>query len=297
MWTTITARSGVAVQRVARSAPGSAPWRQSPSSQTTSSPSRSAIARHSVAKWPVSEAITLVAGRERVDQRGLPRAGAGRGIDDDRAARSGRPAAGRRAPRGRAPRSPGRDGRSSARRSPAAPGRGRSSGPGICRKWRPGRYTRRFHTASEWGSARWSWRSSRTALRAGAGGRGARRRLHAAPVRGRREHVRASSRSRSRSRATPTTSPPRSRSPRASASRSSPRGGGTSLAGQAVGGRGLVLDTSRHMDAIGEIDADGAARARRAGRRAGGPQPRGRAARARRSGRTPRPRTGRRSAG
>ena len=32
------------------------------------------------------------------------------------------------------------------------------------------------------------------------------------------------------------------------------RGGGTSLSGQSVGGRGIVLDTSRHMDAIGEID-------------------------------------------
>src|SRR3954471_14939569 len=35
-----------------------------------------------------------------------------------------------------------------------------------------------------------------------------------------------------------------------------PRGGGTSLAGQAAGGRGLVLDFSRHMDAIGAVDAD-----------------------------------------
>jgi FAD/FMN-containing dehydrogenase/Fe-S oxidoreductase len=33
------------------------------------------------------------------------------------------------------------------------------------------------------------------------------------------------------------------------------RGGGTSLAGQTIG-NGLVLDTSRHMNAIGEIDAD-----------------------------------------
>src|SRR3954468_12510547 len=32
-----------------------------------------------------------------------------------------------------------------------------------------------------------------------------------------------------------------------------PRGGGTSLAGQAAGGSGLVLDLSRHMHAIGEI--------------------------------------------
>src|SRR3954467_5168811 len=32
-----------------------------------------------------------------------------------------------------------------------------------------------------------------------------------------------------------------------------PRGGGTSLAGQAAGGRGLVLDLSRHMTSIGPI--------------------------------------------
>ena len=35
-----------------------------------------------------------------------------------------------------------------------------------------------------------------------------------------------------------------------------PRGAGTSLAGQTVGAGAVVLDTSRHMDAIGEIDAD-----------------------------------------
>ena len=35
------------------------------------------------------------------------------------------------------------------------------------------------------------------------------------------------------------------------------RGGGTSLAGQAAGGRGIVLDHSRHRDAIGEIDVAG----------------------------------------
>jgi FAD/FMN-containing dehydrogenase/Fe-S oxidoreductase len=34
------------------------------------------------------------------------------------------------------------------------------------------------------------------------------------------------------------------------------RGAGTSLAGQAIGGGGLVLDTSRHMAAIGEIDTE-----------------------------------------
>ena len=35
-----------------------------------------------------------------------------------------------------------------------------------------------------------------------------------------------------------------------------PRGGGTSLAGQTAGGGGLVIDTSRHMNVIDEIDAD-----------------------------------------
>jgi len=34
------------------------------------------------------------------------------------------------------------------------------------------------------------------------------------------------------------------------------RGAGTSLSGQTAGGRGIVLDTSRHMDAIGEIDLE-----------------------------------------
>jgi FAD/FMN-containing dehydrogenase/Fe-S oxidoreductase len=34
------------------------------------------------------------------------------------------------------------------------------------------------------------------------------------------------------------------------------RGAGTSLAGQTIGGRGIVLDTSRHMDAIGDIDTE-----------------------------------------
>ena len=34
------------------------------------------------------------------------------------------------------------------------------------------------------------------------------------------------------------------------------RGAGTSLAGQTIGGQGIVLDTSRHMDAIGEIDVE-----------------------------------------
>ena len=60
LWTTITARTSSSSASAIRS--GSAPWRQSPSSQTTSSPSSVAIARQSVAKCPVSEAITLSPG-------------------------------------------------------------------------------------------------------------------------------------------------------------------------------------------------------------------------------------------
>ncbi len=58
--TTITALTSSSSAAAIRS--GSAPWRQSPSSQTTSSPSRSAISRQSVAKCPVSDAITLSPG-------------------------------------------------------------------------------------------------------------------------------------------------------------------------------------------------------------------------------------------
>ena len=34
------------------------------------------------------------------------------------------------------------------------------------------------------------------------------------------------------------------------------RGAGTSLSGQTVGGRGIVVDTSRHMNAIHDIDVE-----------------------------------------
>ena len=75
-----------------------------------------------------------------------------------------------------------------------------------------------------------------------------------------------------------------------------PRGGGTSLAGQTAGGRGLVLDCSRHMNAISEPIADARRVRVAAGRRAGGPQPRREALRAGLRARTRRRRTGRRSA-
>ena len=75
------------------------------------------------------------------------------------------------------------------------------------------------------------------------------------------------------------------------------RGAGTSLAGQTVGAGGLVLDTSRHMDAIGEIDTEATSRAGSAPascRRTSTAPP---TASASASGRTPARRTGPRSAG
>ena len=80
--------------------------------------------------------------------------------------------------------------------------------------------------------------------------------LHAPPVRDRREHVRASSRCWSRSRA----SADDVAAAIAVAARFDvpvvSRGGGTSLAGQTAGGRGIVLDTSRHLDAIRDLDPE-----------------------------------------
>ena len=79
-----------------------------------------------------------VAWRQRVDERGFPRAGARGGKDEhgivrlEDALEAGQDGTSERR-RNRA-----RDGRSSVPRSRAAHGRARLSGPGICRKWRPG---------------------------------------------------------------------------------------------------------------------------------------------------------------
>ena len=79
-----------------------------------------------------------IAGRQRVDERRLPRAGARRWIDDDRRASVWNTLLHAGEHRlAELPRTRGRDGRSSDGRSRAARGRARWSGPGICRKWRP----------------------------------------------------------------------------------------------------------------------------------------------------------------
>ena len=74
--------------RSARASPmaaASAPRRQSVSTKSGSRPRLSAISFHRVANQPVRHISTRVAGRERVDEGGLPGAGAGGGVDDDRA--------------------------------------------------------------------------------------------------------------------------------------------------------------------------------------------------------------------
>ena len=80
----------------------------------------------------------LVAGRQRVDQRRFPGAGARGGIDHHRAGglEDALHAGEHRSCPARG--IPGRDGRWSAGRWRAGCGPARWSGPGICRKWRPG---------------------------------------------------------------------------------------------------------------------------------------------------------------
>ena len=221
----------------------------------------------------------LVAGRERVDQRGLPRAGAGRGIDDHRPARSRNTC--------RRPSSTSRPELREVRTAVVDRGRvdrpqhpvGDVRGAGDLQEVTAGSIHQTFHTLAR-GHCRWSWRSWRPRWSGSW-----RARCATTPTRGTCSRpTRACSRSsrwRSPSRATPTTSRRRCASRARLGVPIVPRGGGTSLAGQTAGGRGLVLDLSRHMNAIGADRRRRAARARRAGRRAGGPQPRGQALRAR----------------
>ena len=276
LWTTITARVSASSASAIRS--GSAPWRQSPSSQVDVEPELLGHRAPQRREVPGLGRDHLVAGRERVDDRRLPRAGAGGRIDDHRAARCGRPRACRRAPRARASRSPGRGGRSSARRSPAAPGRARSwgresAGSGDRCDTSDVSHGSERETCSVMGELA-------AALERELAGRGARGRLYAPPVRGRRQPVRGRAargrlpaRRRRRRRGG-------ERSPRGSACRSSRAAAGRASRARPPAARGLVLDTSRHMNAI-DADRRGRARAGRARRRAGGPQPRGQALRAR----------------
>ena len=150
-------------------------------------------------------------------------------------------------------------------------------GPGICRKWRPlrcqltgtrrrmrgapgtprrGRTRLAIACARRPGPER-AARAPRSSPRrcARAARRRPRRRLLPPPVRQRREHVRARAAASSPSRATPTTSPRRSPSPRASACRSS-RAAPARAWRARRSARGVVLDTSRHMDAIRDLDPE-----------------------------------------
>ena len=228
-----------------------------------------------------------VAGRQRVDQRGLPRAGPRRRVDDHRAggaehlAGSGQDLLAERG-----------------ERRPAMVDR-----RVVDRAQHPVGHVRRPRDLQEVTSHRCmrvdiSWPVEELVARAAARarGRGARRRLHAPPVRVRREHVRP--------RAALVAFPRGADDVAAAIALAGrfdvpvvSRGAGTSLTGQTIGAGALVLDTSRHMDAIGEIDAGNRRVRVGPGRGAGRPQPRGRSRSGSASGRTPRPRTGPRSAG
>ena len=66
-------------------AAGSAPWRQSPGMNSTSMPQRTAMLLPQRGEVAGLDHQHLVAGRQRVDDRRLPRAGSRRGEDDHRA--------------------------------------------------------------------------------------------------------------------------------------------------------------------------------------------------------------------
>ena len=182
------------------------------------------------------------------------------------------------------------------------PGRGRGRtparrhpGPAVrCGRGPGGDGVTRAATAT--GGGRGTRRRAGTALSRVLRGRGAHRLLHAPPVRLRREHVRDRA---ARRRLPQACRRRRCRGHGRSTSCGVPllaRGAGTSLAGQTVA-RAIVIDFSRHMNAIVEIDAQREARARPAGRRPGPAQRRGPPSRTDVRSRTRRPATGRPSAG
>ena len=302
-------------RRVARAGPprrarGRRRGASRPGTHTTSRPSRSAIAAPQRREVAGLEREHAVAGRERVDQRRLPRARARRRVDDDRAVGlEDVPQAVEHLEAELARTSGPRwsiVGASIARRTRS----GTLVGPGICRKWRPLRTRvarvagRRRHAGplvdptgrtserAVRGDAR---PASRAALGASCAARCAPTPTRAICSPATRACTRAS-RCSSRSRATPTTSPRRSRLAgrfevpvvsRAAAARAWP------ARPPAAGHR------ARHL-APHERDPRarprGAARARRPRRRAGGPQPRRARATGSASARTPRRPTGPRSA-
>ena len=222
-----------------------------------------------------------VAGRQRVDQRRLPRAGARRGIDHDRLrVLNTRFMPGEHVLAERR-RTPGRDGRSSGGRSRAARGRGRWSGPGSAGSG--GRRDRcRWVIASILSRQRLDERpldlpsafarGATASLACRAAAQGARRR---GPVRRRRAAAATrptprstrSSRSASSCRAARRRRARRSRSRPRKACRSCRAAPGSSQCGQTVGAA-LVIDHSKYLNRMLEVDA----RARRAvvaaGRRA-----------------------------
>ena len=86
LWTTSTARMRWSRSwlSLASSAAGSTPCRQSPGTTSTSSPSRRATSAHPLRELSDVEGEHAIPGRQRVDERRFPRAGAGGGEHHDR---------------------------------------------------------------------------------------------------------------------------------------------------------------------------------------------------------------------
>ena len=256
LWTTITARVSGSSASAIRS--GSAPWRQSPSSHTTSRPSLVGHRPPERREVPGLGRDHLVAGRERVDQRGLPCARAGRGIDDHRAvgAKDLRRPSSTSRPELREVRTAVVDGGRVDR--PQHPV-GDVRGAGDLEEVTAGCDTPDVSHPSE-RAIFVIMEELATALE----------RELAGDVRADAytRHLYAADASMFAVEPLAVAFPRDADDVAAAVSVAArlgvpivPRGGGTSLAGQTAGGRGLVLDLSRHMDAIGEVDA-GARRVR-----------------------------------
>ena len=281
LWTTMTARiDGVVAARISSRPLGVgavAPVARHPLDLEPEPLGHAAPQRREVAGLEREHAV---AGGERVDERRLPRAGARGRVDDDGPVGLEDVPAALRAPRARAARSPGRDGRSSGRRSRAGRGRARSSARGSggsavrcggSRVARVASLARSFVVAQPAGASRHVAIRTGEDIRAGCAGTRSAASSAAALTRELRGDVRADAytrhlfagdasmyareplagrlparRRRRRRGDRARRGASRCRWSRAAAAPASP--------GQTAGGDGIVLDTSRHMNGIRELD-------------------------------------------
>ena len=149
---------------------GSTPCRQSPGTKSISSPSRAAICAPQRREMAGLEHQHPVARRQRVDQRRLPRAGAGRRVDRPPVSWSERRASCRRRPPSPSSTNSGPRWSIVGIAIACSTRSGTLVGPGICRKWRPlGRAGALLFIADARPARRYSAASRRGAVAAAAG--------------------------------------------------------------------------------------------------------------------------------